>query len=105
MRDDAPGFHLSRLPESQRCSGRSPLRKHGGLSKASAAPVAQLPDDAILHPDQLADDGIAVCVISSYLPEILTLSDRILIARQGKIVEEMDRRVATEEAIMYAAVH
>ncbi|WP_435656296.1 sugar ABC transporter ATP-binding protein [Brucella pituitosa] len=55
--------------------------------------------------NQLADEGIAVCVISSYLPEVLTLSDRILIARQGKIVEEMDRRVATEEAIMYAAVH
>ncbi len=55
--------------------------------------------------NQLADEGIAVCVISSYLPEILALSDRILIARQGKIVEEMDRRVATEETIMYAAVH
>ena len=55
--------------------------------------------------NQLADEGIAVCVISSYLPEILALSDRILIARQGKVVEEMDRRVATEEAIMYAAVH
>jgi len=55
--------------------------------------------------NQLADSGIAVVVISSYLPEILTLSDRILVARQGKIVEEMDRRTATEEAIMYAAVH
>jgi simple sugar transport system ATP-binding protein/ribose transport system ATP-binding protein len=55
--------------------------------------------------NQLADAGIAVIVISSYLPEILTLSDRILVARQGKIVEEMDRRTATEEAIMYAAVH
>ncbi|HMN84382.1 MAG TPA: ATP-binding cassette domain-containing protein, partial [Bauldia sp.] len=55
--------------------------------------------------NQLADSGIAVIVISSYLPEILTLSDRILIARQGKIVEEMDRRTASEEAIMYAAVH
>jgi simple sugar transport system ATP-binding protein/ribose transport system ATP-binding protein len=55
--------------------------------------------------NQLADQGIAIAVISSYLPEILTLSDRILIARQGKIVEEMDRRNATEEAIMYAAVH
>jgi simple sugar transport system ATP-binding protein/ribose transport system ATP-binding protein len=55
--------------------------------------------------DQLADDGIAVVVISSYLPEILALSDRILVARQGKIVEEMDRRTATEEGIMYAAVH
>lgn len=55
--------------------------------------------------NELADAGIAVIVISSYLPEILTLSDRILVARQGKIVEEMDRRTASEEAIMYAAVH
>jgi ABC-type sugar transport system ATPase subunit len=55
--------------------------------------------------NQLADEGIAVAVISSYLPEILALSDRILVARQGKIVEEMDRRTASEEAIMYAAVH
>ena len=55
--------------------------------------------------NELADAGMAVIVISSYLPEILTLSDRILVARQGKIVEEMDRRTASEEAIMYAAVH
>lgn len=55
--------------------------------------------------NQLADDGIAVVVISSYLPEVLALSDRILVARQGKIVEEMDRRTASEESIMYAAVH
>jgi ABC-type sugar transport system ATPase subunit len=44
-------------------------------------------------------------VISSYLPEILALSDRILVARQGRIVEEMDSRSATEQRIMYAAVH
>ena len=44
-------------------------------------------------------------VISSYLPEVLALSDRILVARQGKIVEEMDRRTASEETIMYAAFH
>ncbi|MGD9912628.1 MAG: sugar ABC transporter ATP-binding protein [Rhizobiaceae bacterium] len=55
--------------------------------------------------NQLADSGLAVVVISSYLPEILTLSDRILVARQGKIVEEMDRRTANEQTIMYAAVH
>jgi simple sugar transport system ATP-binding protein/ribose transport system ATP-binding protein len=55
--------------------------------------------------NQLAHEGIAVVCISSYLPEILVLSDRILVARQGKIVEEMDRRNASEEAIMYAAVH
>lgn len=50
-------------------------------------------------------DGIAVVVISSYLPEVLALSDRILVARQGRIVEEMDLSEATEAKIMYAAVH
>jgi len=53
----------------------------------------------------LADEGIAVVVISSYLPEVLTLSDRILIQKQGKVVEEMAVADATQERIMYAAVH
>ena len=55
--------------------------------------------------EKLADAGAAVVVISSYLPEILALSDRILVARQGRIVEEMAIDEATEEKIMYAAVH
>lgn len=55
--------------------------------------------------NELADSGMAVVVISSYLPEIMTLSDRILVARQGRIVEEMDIAEATESRIMYAAVH
>ncbi len=53
----------------------------------------------------LAAQGKAVVVISSYLPEVLTLSDRILVARSGKIVEEMDATEATEEKVMFAAVH
>jgi len=53
----------------------------------------------------LADQGLAVVVISSYLPEILNLSDRVLVARQGRIVEEFAIAEATEENIMYAAVH
>ncbi|CCV15982.1 sugar ABC transporter ATP-binding protein [Mesorhizobium sp. STM 4661] len=55
--------------------------------------------------ERLADAGAAVVVISSYLPEILNLSDRILVARQGRIVEEMTIDEASEEKIMYAAVH
>ena len=54
---------------------------------------------------KLADEGKAVVVISSYLPEILTLSDRILVSRQGRIVEEFNSAEADEEKIMYAAVH
>ena len=44
-------------------------------------------------------------VISSYPPEIMALSDRILVARQGKIIEEMSIDEATEQKILYAAVH
>ena len=55
--------------------------------------------------NKLADDGLAVVVISSYLPEILNLSDRILVARKGRIVEEFNVASATDEKIMYAAVH
>lgn len=54
--------------------------------------------------NKLVDEGVAVVVISSYLPEILSLSDRVLVARQGRIVEEFSAEAATEESIMYAAV-
>jgi simple sugar transport system ATP-binding protein len=53
----------------------------------------------------LADEGLAVVVISSYLPEILTLSDRVLVSRQGKIVEELSPREATPETVVFAAVY
>jgi simple sugar transport system ATP-binding protein len=55
--------------------------------------------------NRFADDGLAVVVISSYLPEVMNLSDRILVCRQGRIVEELSPLDATEEKIMYAAVH
>ena len=54
---------------------------------------------------KLADEGKAVVVISSYLPEILAVSDRILVARLGRIVAEIDAATATEDKIMYAAIH
>ncbi|WP_372803112.1 hypothetical protein [Paracoccus seriniphilus] len=44
-------------------------------------------------------------VISSYLPEIMAVSDRILVAKRGKIVEEILASQASEEKIMFAAVH
>jgi len=54
---------------------------------------------------ELAAQGIGVVVISSYLPEIRSLCDRILVCRQGRVVEEFDAGNATDEKIMYAAVH
>lgn len=55
--------------------------------------------------NRLADAGKAVVVISSYLPEIMSLSDRILVAKQGKVVVEFAGNDATQEDIMYAAIH
>jgi ABC-type sugar transport system ATPase subunit len=69
-----------------------------GVDVAAIAEIHQIIDD-------LADHGLAVVMISSYLPEIMNLSDRILVCRQGRIVEEMSPVEATEEKIMYAAVH
>jgi simple sugar transport system ATP-binding protein len=55
--------------------------------------------------NRLADEGLAIVVISSYLPEVLNLSDRILVCRSGRVVEEFSPDEATEEKIMFAAVH
>ena len=53
---------------------------------------------------KLADDGMGIIVISSELPEILAISDRILVMRQGRIVAEFDGDEATQEAIMNMAI-
>ncbi|WIV55399.1 sugar ABC transporter ATP-binding protein [Amycolatopsis nalaikhensis] len=53
---------------------------------------------------RLADEGKAVIVISSYLPEVLAVSDRILVTRFGRTVAEFSRAEATQEKIMYAAI-
>lgn len=52
---------------------------------------------------RLAQDGIAILMISSELPEILGMSDRVLVVCQGRITGEFDRDEATEEKIMACA--
>jgi ribose transport system ATP-binding protein len=49
----------------------------------------------------LADnEGTAIVMVSSELPEILGLSDRVIVMRQGRITAELDRTEATEALIM-----
>jgi rhamnose transport system ATP-binding protein len=52
---------------------------------------------------ELAAGGLAILMISSDLPEILAMSDRILTMREGRLVAEIDRDVATPERVMAAA--
>ena len=53
---------------------------------------------------QLAERGVGLIMISSELPEVLGMSDRVLVMRGGEIAKELTRQEATEETIMsYAA--
>ncbi len=53
---------------------------------------------------ELLSRGAAIVMISSELPEILGLSDRILVMREGRICGEFDRADATEENILNCAL-
>jgi ABC-type sugar transport system ATPase subunit len=52
---------------------------------------------------RLAEQGVAILMISSELPEILGMSHRILVMRGGRIVADVPRQQASEESIMAAA--
>jgi len=53
---------------------------------------------------ELARSGVAILMISSELPEILGVADRILVMREGRLVAEFGHSDASEEALMSAAM-
>jgi rhamnose transport system ATP-binding protein len=53
--------------------------------------------------EELAGEGVAVLVISSELPEVLRLANRILVMREGRLVAEVAHADASEETIVAAA--
>ena len=54
--------------------------------------------------NSLAEAGNAVIVISSELPEVLGVSDRVAVFREGRIVKFLDIKDATQEKIMFYAM-
>ncbi|MDQ6793233.1 MAG: sugar ABC transporter ATP-binding protein [Chloroflexota bacterium] len=52
---------------------------------------------------ELAASGLGIILISSDLPEVLAMSDRILVLHEGRITAEIPRGRATEERVMFAA--
>jgi len=69
-----------------------------GVDVGAIAEIRQIVRD-------IADRGAGVILISSYLPEILELADRILVAKSGTIAAEFSRAEATAAKILHAAVH
>ncbi|MFZ0530102.1 MAG: sugar ABC transporter ATP-binding protein [Propionicimonas sp.] len=54
---------------------------------------------------ELACQGLAILMISSELPEVLGMADRVLVMREGRLTATLDRAEATAEAVMFAATH
>jgi rhamnose transport system ATP-binding protein len=52
---------------------------------------------------ELASSGLGIVLISSDLPEVLAMSDRILVMHEGQITAEIPHDRATEERVMFAA--
>jgi L-arabinose transport system ATP-binding protein len=53
---------------------------------------------------QLAERGCAIVMISSELPEVLGVSDRIVVMRQGRIAGELSRAMANEQSVLNLAL-
>ncbi len=54
---------------------------------------------------ELAGQGMAILMISSELPEVLGMADRVLVMREGRLTAEIPRDKATPETVMFAATH
>ncbi len=57
---------------------------------------------ALIH--DLAESGAAVVIVSSELPEVLGISDRVFVMREGLVAAEFTRASATPEAVLQAAL-
>ena len=53
--------------------------------------------------NRLAESGLAIILVSSELPEVLGLSDRVIVLHEGRVTGEFKREAATPEAVMSCA--
>jgi ribose transport system ATP-binding protein len=52
----------------------------------------------------LVESGVAVIMVSSEMPELLGMSDRIMVMHEGHLAAEFDRAEATQEKVLAAAM-
>jgi ribose transport system ATP-binding protein len=69
-----------------------------GIDVGAKAEIYQLMNEFIRQ-------GMGIIMVSSELPEILAMSDRVIVLSQGRLTGEFSRKEATEEKIMTAATH
>ena len=108
--DDAPPSHLQVLAvEELLREGRSALHTSVaaykflimyGLLFSILKLTCYLLGVIMCQAAYMAIEGIAIIVISSELPEVLALADRIITMREGRVTGEVMRRDATQEKLM-----
>ena len=54
--------------------------------------------------NQFKDEGLSIILVSSEMPEVLGMSDRILVMHEGRLSGEFSIEQATQEVLMAAAV-
>ncbi len=69
-----------------------------GIDVGTKAEVHQILGD-------LTRQGVGILMISSDLPEVLGMADRVLVMREGRITAELSHESADAESVMYAATH
>ena len=69
-----------------------------GIDVGAKAEIYSLMND-------LAGQGLAIIMVSSELPEILGMCDRVYVMKSGKITGEFNREEASEAALLEKAIH
>jgi rhamnose transport system ATP-binding protein len=54
--------------------------------------------------NNLAAQGYGIIMVSSEMPEVLGMSDRIVVMRDGRVTATLETREATQESILHAAM-
>jgi ABC-type sugar transport system ATPase subunit len=67
-----------------------------GIDVGSKSEIYEIAED-------LCEQGAAVLLVSSELPEILAISDRVIVMRDGSIVREFNTKDTSQEELMHAA--
>ena len=108
------GAHDGRRPDGERPVGRQPAegRARKWLASGPRVLILDEPTRGIdigakveVHRiiSELAASGLAIILISSDLPEVLGMSDRIIVLHEGRVTAEIPRARATQERVMFAA--
>ena len=91
------------IPKAPEAPAKAAARTYGGFLKNNIREYGMLLSLVAIMA-ALADEGKCILMISSEMPELLGMCDRIYVMNEGRLVGEMAARDASQEKIMRAIV-